>query len=488
MKPNIVIFNPDHYRGEAMGHMGNPCVHTPTLDRMVAEDSVSFSQAFCQNPVCTPSRCSFMSGWYPHVRGHRTMSHMMRPDEPVLLRTLKENGYYVWWGGKNDLVPGQDGYDPFCHVRYETSKPTRGRGEGRNWRGEPGSEGYHSFFLGRLEKKEDEDVYFDKDWSYVLGAVEMIRNRPKDMPFCIYLPLSYPHPPFSVEEPFFSMIDRSLVPPRIPTPESWEGKPSMAAGIHERTGMQNWTEDQWTEMRAVYYGMCSRVDHQLGRVVEALQEAGLYDDTAIFFFSDHGMWTGDYGLVDINQNTFEDALARVPLVVKPPKSVPVQPGTRDTLVELVDFPATAMEMTGIEPKHYDFGKSLLPLIAGETEEHRDAVFCEGGRAQDERHCAELEYEPGHKDPNDLYYPRLSLQASDGPEHTKAVMCRTKTHKYVYRLYEQDELYDLVADPSELVNRIDDPSMSVIKDELKNRLLRFMVETADAVPLAPDSRA
>jgi arylsulfatase A-like enzyme len=63
-RPNIVIFNPDHYRGEALAHAGNPCVRTPNLDRMAAEDGVSFTNTFCQNPVCVPSRCSFMSGWY----------------------------------------------------------------------------------------------------------------------------------------------------------------------------------------------------------------------------------------------------------------------------------------------------------------------------------------------------------------------------------------------------------------------------------------
>ena len=79
-KPHLLIFNPDQWRGDVLGHMGNPAVQTPDLDRFAAEDAVSFRNAFCQNPVCTPSRCSFMSGWYPHVRGHRTMSHMLHPD------------------------------------------------------------------------------------------------------------------------------------------------------------------------------------------------------------------------------------------------------------------------------------------------------------------------------------------------------------------------------------------------------------------------
>ena len=82
-RPNIIIFNPDQWRGDVLGHMGNPAAVTPNLDKLAREDAVSFRNAFVQNGVCTPSRCSFMSGWYTHVRGHRTMHHMMKPDEPV---------------------------------------------------------------------------------------------------------------------------------------------------------------------------------------------------------------------------------------------------------------------------------------------------------------------------------------------------------------------------------------------------------------------
>ena len=75
-KPHIIIFNPDQWRSDVMGCHGNPAAVTPNLDQFVQTDAVSFSSAFCQNTVCTPSRCSFMTGWYPHVRGHRTMYHM----------------------------------------------------------------------------------------------------------------------------------------------------------------------------------------------------------------------------------------------------------------------------------------------------------------------------------------------------------------------------------------------------------------------------
>ena len=487
-RPHIVIFNPDQWRGDVLGHMGNQAALTPHLDRMVQMDGVSFRYAFCQNPVCTPSRCSFMSGWYPHVRGHRTMFHMLRRDEPVLLRTLKEDGYLVWWGGKNDLVPGQNGYGEYCQVKYEPPRPPKPMAAAdrqAQWRGEPGSDTYYSFYVGRLDTG-GEELYYDSDWANVLGAVEFVKTAPRDRSLCLYLPLHSPHPPYAVEDPWYSAIARDRLPPRIPTPEGWIGKPSLLRGIYQRQNMQSWTEDRWAELRATYYGMCARADHQFGLLMDALREAGIYDDTAVFVFSDHGDFTGDYGLVEKTQNTFEDCLTRVPFLIKPPAWVPVRPRVSDALVELIDFPATVEALTGIEPGHTHFGRSLLPVLAGETDEHRDAVFCEGGRLHGERHCMELE-STSSQVPSGLYWPRVNLQTSEGPEHTKAVMCRIRDWKYVRRLYESDELYDLRADPSELHNRIEDPSLAPVLATLKERLLTFFLETGDAVPHDTDQR-
>ena len=201
-----------------------------------------------------------------------------------------------------------------------------------------------------------------------------------------------------------------------------------------------------------------------------------------FFFSDHGDFTGDYGLVEKTQNTFQDCLTRVPLLVKPPRGTPVKPRVSDALVELTDFPATVYDVTGIDPGHDHFGRSLLPLLRGETDEHRDAVFCEGGRRGGERQCMELE---SWESEENLYWPRLRLQMLEGPAHTKAAMCRTAEHKYVRRYYEQDELYDLQADPGETRNLVDDPAYREILAALKERMLDWYVETSDVVPRQTD---
>jgi arylsulfatase A-like enzyme len=500
-KPHIVIFNPDQWRGDTLGHVGNPAAVTPNLDRFVQEEAVSFSAAFCQNTVCTPSRCSFMTGWYPHVRGHRTMYHMLHPDhgEPNLLKILKDDGYFVWWGGKNDLTPGQEGMADYCDVRFHPKpedyqrwgcSPREGNhGGDLAWRGEFGGDNFFSFLKGKLDCA-GEPFYCDSDWAMVLGAMDLIRSYEGDQPLCIYLPLQYPHPPYCVEEPWYSMIDRAAIPRRTPHPEGWQGKPSILKGICRNQGLEGWTEDRWTELRAVYYGMCARLDHQFGLLRDALADANMLDDSAIFLFSDHGDFTGDYGLVEKTQNTFEDCLSRVPFIVRPPKGVPVQPRVSDALVELVDFSATVYDLAGIEPGYDHFGMSLLPVLSGEQTEHRDAVFCEGGRRLGEEQAMEKQSSSANPATakTGLYAPRVQLQITDdGPYHTKAAMCRTKTHKYTMRLYEQDELYDLVADPMETTNLIDDPAYADVLLQLKQRLLRWYMETCDVVPQVTDKR-
>lgn len=501
-QPHIIIFNPDQWRSDVMGHLGNPAAVTPNLDFMAATDGVSFRNAFCQNPVCTPSRCSFMTGWYPHVRGHRTMYHMLHPEwnEPNLLKILKDNGYYVWWGGKNDLTPGQSPVDQYCHERFFPSEDDCKRwgyemqegnhGGDMKWRGDRDGDNYFSFYKGKLDKK-DKDIYFDGDWGMILGAIDKIKNYKDDKPLCIYLPLGYPHPPYCVEDPWFSMIDRDKLPPRIRPPENYAGKGSILKGIAEGQGLRNWTEDRWNELRATYYGMCSRVDNQFGMLVDAMKEAGMYDDAALFVFSDHGDYTGDYGLVEKTQNTFEDCLVKVPFLVKPPSSVPVKPGVRDALVELVDFSATVYDITGIEPGYDSFGKSLIPVVSGEVDEHRRAVFSEGGRRKGEVQSMERQSTSADLSQTErgLYYPRLKLQIQDYdiPYHTKATMCRTAEFKYIRRLYEQDELYDLRNDPSETANVINDPAYSKICREMSDYLLDWYQETCDVVPRQTDRR-
>src|SRR5580700_7191897 len=101
-KPNFIFFMPETLRAESIGCYGHPLVRTPNLDRLASEGT-RFTDCHVQNTVCGPSRCSLMTGWPVHVRGHRSLYYFLRPDEPNLLRYLKEDGYDVYFFGKNDV-------------------------------------------------------------------------------------------------------------------------------------------------------------------------------------------------------------------------------------------------------------------------------------------------------------------------------------------------------------------------------------------------
>jgi hypothetical protein len=143
-------------------------------------------------------------------------------------------------------------------------------------------------------------------------------------------------------------------------------------------------------------------------------------------------------------------------------------------------------LTQIEPGYSHFGRSLRPVIAGQMDVHRSAVFCEGGRLLSERSYRQRTVGHG-SDLSNYYWPRVSLEVGPGPEHTKGIMCRTDRYKYVHRLNEPDELYDLATDPAELHNRINDPRLCGELVKLKDRLLRHYQETCDVVPHDPDKR-
>lgn len=487
-KPNIIIFNPDEMRADAMAHLGNPAAVTPNLDRFAQEDAVSFANAYCQNPVCVPSRCSFFTGLYPHVHGHRTMSYLLHPGEDSLFKELRDSGYYVWMNDRNDLVAGQiPGWaESHADEIYYSGQCKHGPGPVEpHLRGQPGNKHYYSHYEGKLGVDESGRNYSGDD-EIVDAAIQRLRNPVDDRPVCLFLGLMYPHTPYQVEEPYFSAIRREKLPRRI-TPEECGGKAKILDSICGYQAMDAYTEEDWDELRAVYLGMCMKVDRQFGRLMDVLKEMDLYDDTAVFFLSDHGDFTGDYGLTEKAQNSFEDCLTRVPLLIKPPKGYPCQPGVTNSLVELVDFYATVLEVAGTASSHTHFGRSLAPVLADRGVEIRDCVFCEGGRMPGELHCDEYHASgPQGPSPASVYWPKMMAQTDD-EAHSKGIMLRDHHYKYVSRSLGRDELYDLQLDPRETTNRIDEPAYAGAVTELRLKMLKWLQATADVAPFAYDQR-
>lgn len=475
-KKNIVMIVADQWRGDSIGYDGNEVVQTPQLDSL-AEEGVAFSNAYCQNPVCVPSRSSFMSGWYPHTKGYRTMHHMMSNDEPNLLKTMKKEGYHVYWGGRNDFLKIDQDHDAYFSTRsdqfYEKFKSFRKKASHNK---EPEIPEHYSHSLGVSEKAIHPDV------DQIEDAITFINDKKYgDDPLCMYLALAMPHPPYVIEPEWFEKFNSDDIPDPVKlSDEQWSRKPSLIQGIFKNQKLYNMSDDKLKEIKQIYYAMGTKLDYHIGRLIETLKLQGIYDDTIFVFFSDHGDYTGDYQMVEKNQNTFEDCLTRVPLIIKPAKDMDYQPRTTSALVELIDVQATIMDLVGVTPDHTHFGQSLKNVLLGE-EEHRDVVFSEGGRLEGETHAMDA----GH-DPSNEYWPRTSEQERM-PQHTKAMMIRDQKHKYVYRLYEEDEFYDLEKDPHEKENIIDAPEYQDIIQTFKNRMLKHFFETGDVVPFKQDKR-
>ena len=480
-KPDIIVINPDQMRSDSLHHLGNLASHTPNLDAL-ADEGVSFSNAFCQNPVCVPSRCSFMTGKYPHTNGHRTMSYLLRQDEDNLYRILKNNGYFVWTSGRGDCLAGQDTkWLKECTDEIYNKCGKNAKDEGR---GEKGEKRYLSFYRGEITNTAEDGICHDNDYVWTKGCEDLIRTAKADKPIFAFLGLNNPHPPYHAEKKYLELIDESLItPPKAPSaPE--DKKPSMQYELCEALGIGDWDDENKLKLKKTYLAQCARVDDFTGRIVQALKDTGRYDNAAIFFFADHGDFTADYGIPEKAQNLFDDCLVKVPLIVKLPKSMQSDSGINSNPVELIDFFATVLDITETEAGHTHFGRSLKNTIADKNVVVRDFVCSEGGRLKSEEHCTE-EVENYFGVVADEYAPRINIQQKNGPQHTKAVMIRSKDYKYIMRLYETDEFYDL--SKGEERNEIDNPEYAEIINEMRSELLHWFLETCDSVPKDKDAR-
>lgn len=464
-RPNILVFMPDQLRADAVGAFGSPVARTPHIDALAAR-GVRFDEAWTQHPVCGPSRVSFMTGWYPHVAGHRTLDHLLTSAEPNLLRSLRHAGYRVCMPGHRGDVfaPGvtEESTD-FCGflVQPDLSKVLAPLPD--DLRDTPLGKAFYRGSMG------DETVV-DFDEATTLTAVEWIDQEGADGPWAMWVPLIFPHVPFTVDEPWFSLHDRSAMPDPI-DPAAGRGKPAFMAAYRDAYGWDGLSGDDLREIAATYHGMVSRVDDQLGRILAAVDRAGATDDTIVVFLTDHGEYLGDWGLVEKWPSGMDPSLLRNPLIIAGPGIA--RGAACEALVEIVDVAATLLDISGVQPAYTHFGRSLRGLCADPAGEFRTHAFSEGGFSP-----ADVDlFEQAGGD----YATKGRLQHERPELVGKAISVRTRTNTYVYRQCERDELYDRVADPAETTNLIDDPAHAAVAAELRQVILDWLVATSDVIP-------
>ncbi|NEE03236.1 sulfatase-like hydrolase/transferase [Phytoactinopolyspora halotolerans] len=482
-RPNFLIVVADQLRADTLGAFGNTLARTPNLDRLAAEGT-AFTNAYAQHPVCSPSRASFLSGWYPHTAGHRTFGTPLRADEPNFLRTMRESGYHVTWVGERG--------DTFAVGATETSvdeygfstKPTSGR-----WAGgvRAGTEIPQLHDASGHEQHVDPDLwdrlfyygkvtdpdYVDFDEAAVRTAEEWL-SHPPQQPWVLFAPLVAPHCPFQAPEPWFSLHDRDAMPdPAVRTgPE-----PAFMQGIRDYYGTDRATPDVWREVIATYFGMVSRFDAHVGRLLEGVRKAGAADDTVVVVFSDHGEYLGDFGLIEKWPSGLENCITRDPVIISG-GGLPGA-GQVEAMVELIDVFPTVLEVAGVEASYHHFGRSLVPLLHDPSAPHREYAFSEGGFRSEEEEQIERSGFP---------YDRKAALQHDRPRDVgKAVAVRDRRWTYVWRLYEEPELYDRADDPDEAHNLIGRPELSEVETRMRDALLRWFVETGDVLPERAEPR-
>jgi arylsulfatase A-like enzyme len=467
-RPNLLLFLPETVRADAVYGPAGSRARTPNYDRLASE-GVAFTQCYAMAAYCTPSRCNMFTGLYSHTNNHRSIWHLLQRGERNLFQDLKEAGYVNVVYGKNDLIDRSWARECFdeveSRVRAHSSRATAG----------PVPESLRrAMYEGRILESPQHDA----DWAWVESALQFM-DEPHDRPWCIFLPLHHAHPAYMVEEPFFSMHDRSAV--AAPLPSTTENRRSYIRFFQEFHGGEAFDEAARREVKATYFGMVSRTDYELGRLLAKLDSTGLARNTIVVAFSDHGDYAGDYGLVEKSCSAFEDCMLRVPLIIRAPEIGPRPP--QEALCEMTDLYPTLLELLGIESGHFHFGRSLVPLMRGEVTVHRDAVFAEGGRLEGEESFV-IKSIIG----TDTYYGRRSELVRRHPEiQAKAAMVRTVRHKYVYCPRDRNELFDLERDPGELRNVAGRPEYAEVEREMRERLMRWMLETADTLPLEQGGR-
>ena len=471
---NFVIFMPDEMRAEAAGCYGHPLVKTPNLDRLAAEGT-RFDQCYAQHPVCSPSRCSMVTGWYPHVAGHRTLWHLLRGHEPNMFRYLKQAGYDVRWYGKNDLLAAES----FAGSVTEADRPAGG-GHGPRVASDPDDPLFDSF----LSEAFPGGPWDTSDGACVEKGIEFLRGA-HDRPFMLYLPLVYPHPAYSAPQPWHDMYKPQDVPALRPA--DLDGKPSYHRLIRQTRRLDRIDEEHFRRIAAVYLGMISYSDFLLGELLKALDETHLAEDTCVIFTADHGDWAGEYGLVEKWPSALDDTIMRVPLAIRAPGGAAGH--VVQTPVELFDIMPTVLGLAGVEAQHTHFARSLLPQMQGAPGDSDRSAFAEGGYDPHEPHCFEgrgIGAPAGWK-PENIYYQKGLLQQTHPRSVCRSTMIRTATHKLIYRTGDLCELYDMQADPRELNNLHGRPDATDVRRELEKHLLDFYARTSDATPFDEDPR-
>lgn len=441
-RPNILWYCTDQQRFDTIGALGNPHVLTPAIDALV-KGGTAFTHTYCQSPVCTPSRSSFMTGLYP-TRAHNTRNGNETFDghPPLISKMVAEAGYHCGLIGKFHLQSSGKRTEPRLDDGFSFWKfshaPRDDWEEGHDyadWVKENGGD-----LNAMRESEENVPTEFHQTTWATERALEFFAEAEKiGKPWMLNINPYDPHPPFVPPKEYADKFD----PETMPGPhfqESDFAAQAKLAPVDFQTEALSPGERKAKKIQALYYAMIALIDDQLARIIEHLDQTGQRENTVIIFTSDHGESLGDHGLL-LKGCRFYEGLVRVPLIFNCPGTVAAGVQS-NALVELLDMSATILDFAGIDRPDYFQGSSLRPILSGDAapDLHRLSVRSEYFDALDEVFCK--------------------------GNQSFATMYRTRRYKLV--VYHRDnlgELFDLDNDPFEFENLWDAPSAEKVKNQL-----------------------
>lgn len=456
-RPNILLVTTDQQRWDTIRSGGNRHIHTPNLDRLAARGTL-FHHAYCNSPVCMPSRQSFMSGQYPWALNLTANGQEMPEDVPCIQHLLGRAGYHTAQIGKLHFTniqprdtgevhprygfdtmllaehnaPGfRDLYDHWAEARKPgSSERIRDLGDTAYWGAEKHQHPYEQFQGSMpLLFQEDEDLTLTA--MVCDEACTFLRQRRAGNWFC-HVGIFAPHNPFNPPKRFADMYD----PDQLPAPH-------MNETDRECTDL---TDDDWRRSKAHYYGMVSELDDKVGRLLDTLDQTGQRDDTLIVFTSDHGDNCGDHGRGGKGAPGWDSCL-RVPLIVS--WTGRIREGEqRNELVELVDLVPTILDCCTLEIPPFVQGRSFRTLLEGRDDDRgKNEVFAQIG----------------------------------SPDDAQWMTLRTASHKLCVGNDGTTVLYDLENDPHELNNVADDAAYAKVRASMTDRLVQRLFAARPHVP-------
>ena len=457
MRPNILWICTDQQRYDTIGGLNNPHVHTPNIDRLVSE-GVAFTHAYCQSPICTPSRASFLTGMYPSsVHGCSNGNDRWAEAAPLVTALLSDAGYDCGLSGKLHLAgaqgrieprPQHDGYRVF-HWSHGPHDIWEAGHDYADWLRDQGQN------LGEmLQHPEDTPPELHQTTWCTDRAIDFIEADHSGQPWLMSVNIFDPHAPFDPPQPYLDRFDADTLPGPLFRESDLEAQARLN-GIDFQTTSRRPEEFDAQHIQAAYYAMIELIDENVGRMLDALERTGQRENTLVIFMSDHGEMLGDHGLL-LKGCRFYEGLVRVPLIFSWLGHMP-QGIVRDALVELTDVAPTLLDIVGVSIPDAMQGRSLKPLLmdASVLDRHREVIRCE-------------------------YYRALNPIARADFTGTFATMLRNDRYKLVvYHGHDVGELFDLETDPGEFENRWDDPALTEIK-------MRLMQQSFDALALAVDT--